>query len=171
MQKLSLLVAASVIGLASAYPAMAQSPAGKPGAKATVQAPALVTTKGNLSSFALVAPGAETWSANTSVGAMARVPAQAVMSATGGKLSALAASAVAASTAMSSVGKANLSAAINIGASPAALKATSNLGSMARVTSPSQAWAMTSRANVSALARVAPTPAMVNKSNFSAYMN
>jgi hypothetical protein len=60
MQKLSLLVAASVIGLGSAYSAMAQAPGGavgKPGAKALIQAPALVAAKGNLGSFARVAPG------------------------------------------------------------------------------------------------------------------
>src|SRR5262245_169296 len=186
MQKLSLLVAASVIALGSAYSAMAQTPgsaASKPGAKATIQAPALVSAKGNLSSFAVVAPAAQARSAKTSVGAMASVAsAQAMTSATGGKLSALAAPA-AASTAKSSVGKANLSAAINatssaaaakaglnLTASGAAMKAKSNLGSMARVTSRSQASALTKRANLNALAKRPPTPAaMVNKSNFSAY--
>src|SRR5712671_3593487 len=147
MQKLSLLVAASVIGLGSAYSAIAQAPGsakGKPGAKATIQAPALVAAKSNLGSFARVAPAAEARSARTSVGALAKVAsAQAVASATVGKMSALAAPRAAASSAKTSVGsslvntalasvsasKANLSGAVNTSArtsSAAAAKASLN---------------------------------------------
>src|SRR3954447_14837281 len=107
MQKLFLLVAASVIGLGSAYSAMAQAPGsakGKPGAKATIQAPALVAAKSNLGSFARVAPAAEARSARTSVGALAKVAsAQAVSSPTGGKMSALAVPRAAATNAKSAL--------------------------------------------------------------------
>jgi len=50
------------------------------------------------------------------------------------------------------------------------MKAKSNLGSMARVTSVSKVAGVTKRANMSALAQAAPASAMVNsKSNFNAY--
>jgi hypothetical protein len=200
MKKLSLLVAASVIGLGSAYSAMAQAPVGKPGAKATIQAPAVVAAKGNLASFARVAPNAEARSAKTSVGALVRgASAQAVVSTTGGKLSALAAPRAAASNAKSGVGalanvasatasasKSNIgAAATSRGSSAAAAKsalnptanaaavvrAKSNFGSMARVTSNSnsKAGAVTARKNMASLARAVPAAAMVNKSNFGAY--
>lgn len=199
MKKLSLLVAASVIGLGSAYSAMAQAPVGKPGAKATIQAPAVVAAKGNLASFARVAPNAEARSAKTSVGALVRVAsAQAVVSA-GGKMSALAAPRAAASNAKSGVGalanaalatasagKSNIgAAATSRGSSAAAAKsalnptanaaavvrAKSNFGSMARVSSNSNSkvGAMTARKNIASLARAVPAAAMVNKSNFGAY--
>jgi hypothetical protein len=195
MQKLSLLVAASVIGLGSAYSAMAQAPGsakGKPGAKVTIQAPALVAAKSNLGSFARVAPAAEARSA------------QAVASATVGKMRTLAAPRAAASSAKTSVGsslvntalasvsasKANLSGAVNTSArtssaaaakaslnptasraSAAVVSAKSNLGSMARVASVSKVSGVTKRANMSALAQAAPAAAgMVNKSNFNAYV-
>jgi hypothetical protein len=204
MQKLSLLVAASVIGLGSAYSAMAQAPGGavgKPGAKATIQAPAVVATKGNFSSFARVAPAAEARSAKVNVGALVRVAsAQAVVSTTGGKLSALAAPRAAASNAKSGVGalanaasataatgKSNIgAAATSRGSSAAAAKsslnptanaaavvrAKSNFGSMARLTSNSNSkvGAVTARKNIASLARAVPAAAMVNKSNFGAYV-
>jgi hypothetical protein len=202
MQKLSLLVAASVIGLGSAYSAMAQAPGGavgKPGAKATIQAPAVVATKGNFSSFARVAPAAEARSAKVNVGALVRVAsAQAVVSTTGGKLSALAAPRAAASNAKSGVGalanaaatastaKSNIgAAATSRGSSAAAAKsalnptanaaavvrAKSNFGSMARLSSNSNSkvGAVTARKNIASLARPVPAAAMVNKSNFGAY--
>jgi len=194
MKKLSLLVAASVIGLGSAYSAMAQAPVGKPGAKATIQAPAVVAAKGNLASFARVAPNAEARSAKTSVGALVRgASAQAVVSTTGGKLSALAAPRAAASNAKSDVASATASASkSNIGAAAtsrgssaaaaksalnptanaaAVVRAKSNFGSMARVTSNSnsKAGAVTARKNMASLARAVPAAAMVNKSNFGAY--
>jgi hypothetical protein len=200
MQKLSLLVAVSVIGIGSAYSATAQVPVGKPGAKATIQAPAVVAAKGNLASFARVMPGAEARSAKTSVGALAGVAsAQAVVSTTGGKLSALAVPRAAASNAKSGVGalanvasatasaaKSNIgAAATSRGSSAAAAKsalnptanaaavvrAKSNFGSMARLTSNSNSkvGAVTARKNIGSLARPMPAAAMVNKSNFSAY--
>jgi hypothetical protein len=201
MQKLSLLVAASVIGLGSAYSAMAQAPVGKPGAKATIQAPAVVAAKGNLASFARVMPGAEAHSAKVSVGALVRgASAQAVVSTTGGKLSALAAPRGAASNAKSGVGalanaasataatgKSNIgAAATSRGSSAAAAKSSlnptanaaavvrtkSNFGSMARLTSDSnsKAGAVTARKNIASLARAVPAAAMVNKSNFGGYV-
>jgi hypothetical protein len=145
MQKLSLLVAASVIGFGSAYSAMAQAPASKPGAKAAIQAPALVTAKSNLGSFARVAPGAEARSAQISIGAMVKgASAHAVTSATGGRMSALAVSSAAASTGKTakaaarslvngaaisvSAAKANLSGAVSTaGRTSAAGKARLNL--------------------------------------------
>jgi hypothetical protein len=200
MQKLSLLVAASVIGLGSAYSAMAQAPVGKPGAKATIQAPAVVAARGNLASFARVMPGAEARSAKVNVGALVRVAsAQAVVSA-GGKMSALAVPRAAASNAKSGVGalanaasataatgKSNIgAAATSRGSSAAAAKsalnpaanaaavvrAKSNFGSMARLTSNSNSkvGAVTARKNIASLARSVPAAAMVNKSNFGAYV-
>ena len=181
MQKLSLLVAASVIALGSAYSAMAQTP--KPGAKATIQAPAVVAAKSNLSSFAIAAPAAQARSVQTSMGALARVvPAQAVTSATGGNMSALAAPRAAPTNAKSALSAAvntsartSSAAAAKVGLNPAAsgasavTKAKSNFGSMARVTSASKVSGVTKRANMSALAQAAPAAAMVNKSNFNAY--
>jgi hypothetical protein len=202
MQKLSLLLAASVIGLGSAYSAMAQAPVGKPGAKATIQAPAVVAAKGNLTSFARVMPGAEARSAKVDVGALVKLAsAQAVVSTTSGKMSALAAPRAVASNAKSGVGafanaasatasaaKSNIgAAATSRGSSAAAAKgalnpaanaaavvrAKSNFGSMARLTSNSNSGskvgAVTARKNIGSLARSVPAAAMVNKSNFGAY--
>ena len=166
MQKLSLLVAASVIGLGSAYSAMAQAPVGKPGAKATIQAPAVVAAKGNLAHLPAwrrrrkPAPPRSTWARWS--GSPLHT---AVVSTTGGKLSALAAPRAAASNAKSGVGalanaasataatgKSNIgAAATSRGSSAAAAKsslnptanaaavvrAKSNFGSMARLTSDS----------------------------------
>jgi hypothetical protein len=56
------------------------------------------------------------------------------------------------------------------GASGAVMKAKSNFGSMARVTSASKVSGVTKRVNMSALAQAAPAAAMVNKSNFNAYV-
>jgi hypothetical protein len=50
------------------------------------------------------------------------------------------------------------------------MKAKSNFGSMARVTSASKVSGVTKRVNMSALAQAAPAAAMVNKSNFNAYV-
>src|SRR5262245_14611410 len=132
MQKLPLLVAATVIGLGSAHSALAQAPqgaVGKPGAKATVQAPAVVSAKGNFGAFAREAPGAEARSAKTSVGALATVAsAQAVASITGGKMSALAAPAATASSAKSGLAAlANGASATSRGSSTAAATAGLNL--------------------------------------------
>jgi hypothetical protein len=202
MQKLSLLVAASVIGLGSACSAMAQAPGvGKPGAKATIQAPAVIAAKGNFGSFARVAPNAEARSAKVNVSALVRAAsAQAVVSAAGGKLSALAAPRAAASnaklgvgalanaaSATAATGKSNIgAAATSRGSSAAAAKsalnptlnaaavvrAKSNFGSMARLTSDSnsKAGAVTARKNIASLARAVPAAAVVNKSNFGAYV-
>jgi hypothetical protein len=143
MQKLSLLVAASVIGLGSAYSAMAQAPVGKPGAKATIQAPAVVAARGNLGSFARVTPAAEARSARTSVGALVMTASAQAVASPGGKMSALASPRAAASSAKVgvgsslvnaalasvSIGKANLSGAVNTSArtsSAAAAKASLN---------------------------------------------
>jgi hypothetical protein len=189
MQKLSLLVAASVIGLGSAYSAMAQAPVGKPGAKATIQAPAVVAARGNLGSFARVTPAAEARSARTSVGALVMTASAQAVASPGGKMSALASPRAAASSAKVGVGsslvnaalasvstgKANLSGAVNTSArtssaSAAVAKAKSNFGSMARVTAVSKMSGVTKRANLSALAQAVPAAAMVNKSNFSAHV-
>jgi hypothetical protein len=184
MQKLSLLVAVSVMGLGSAYSAMAQTPAAKPGAKATIQAPALVAAKSNLGSFARVAPAAEARSAPISVGALAKVAsAQAVTSPTGGKLSALAVPRAAATnaksaliSAVSTTARTSSAAASRASLNPAAsrassgvVKAKSDFGSMARVTSASKVSGVSKRANMSALAQAVPAAGMVNKSNFNAY--
>jgi len=104
MQKLSLLVATTVIALGCAYSATAQAPS-KAGAKAIIQAPALVSAKGNLGSFARLAPDAQAWSAQASLGAMAKVAdAQAAASTTASKMGALVTSPAAASSAKAGMG-------------------------------------------------------------------
>jgi hypothetical protein len=166
MKKLSLLVAASVIGLGSSYAAMAQTPVSKPGAKATIQAPALLSAKSNLGSFARVAPAAKGQSIQTSLGAMAKVAfAQAVASATGSKMSALAASPAAATGARAgvgnlvnaslvsaSMGKANLSAAVNTSARTSSA-ASANIGLNPTASAVSVAVTKTN-GNLGAMARV-----------------
>ena len=163
MQKLSLLVAASVIGLGSAYSAMAQAP--KPGAKATIQAPAVAAAKSNLGSFARVAPAA-----------------QAVTSPTGALSSAVNTSASAAASkaslnsAASGMGvvKANSDFALmarpsSVVTAPGVMNAKSDFALMARPSSVATVSGVTNRANMSALARAVPAAGMVNKSNFNAY--
>jgi hypothetical protein len=166
MQKLSLLVAVSVIGLGSAYSAMAQAPAAKPGAKATIPAPAVVSARGNLTSFARVTPAAEARSVQTSVGALARVSsAQAVRSATGGKMAAFAVAPAAATNAKSGVGnlanapkaavsasKANLSAAVNRSAQKSSAAAAKS--SLNPAASKASAAVTKSKSNLGSMARV-----------------
>jgi len=145
MQKLSLLVAVSVIGLGSAYSAMAQTP--KPGAKATIQAPAVVAAKSNLGSFARGTSSA---------------------AASGASLNS------AASGASSGVVKANSDFALmarpsSVVTAPGIVNAKSDFALMARPASVVTAPGVMKPANMSALAKAVPAAGMVNKSNFTAY--
>src|SRR5690242_16568253 len=142
MQKLSLLVAASVIALGSAYSAMAQTP--KPGAKATIQAPAVVAAKSNLGSFARGTSSA---------------------AASGASLNS------AASGASSGVVKANSDFALmarpsSVVTAPGIVNAKSDFALMARPASVVTAPGVMKPANMSALAKAVPAAGMVNKSNF-----
>ena len=183
MQKLSLLVAVSVIGLGSAYSAMAQAPVGKPGAKATIQAPAVVASRSNLGSFAREMPGAQARSAKANVGALAtsataatsakanvsRLVNAALASVSAGKANLSGAVNTSARTSSAAAARASLNPAVS-GASAAVTNTKINFGSIANATMAIKSSGLTKSMNMSAVAQAAPAAAMVNKSNFSAYV-
>jgi len=119
---------------------MAQAPAAKPGAKATIQSPAFVTAKSSLGSLAVMAP-------------------EAAMMATGGKISAMA------SAATSLRSDASMSAGgVPVGAAMASL----NLAQAALPSN--AATAVMSRTSFSALAMALPSAGVVSNSNFSSQL-
>ena len=130
MQRLCYFLAFGVVGLASVHSAMAQAPAAKPGAKATIQSPAFVTAKSSLGSLAVMAP-------------------EAAVMATGGNISAMASAATAADASMSAGGVPVGAAMASLNLAQAALPSNAAAAVMSRTSFSALAMALPSAGVVS----------------------